>query len=205
MKILILIILTCSANIALAKQVPLNTESSKVTWVGAKALPGGDEHTGTVKVQKGTINLGQNGTLVGGTIVIDMTSIECTDLSGNYKKKLESHLKSEDFFLTDKHKQATFKITKVQSTRSNLYSVTGNLTIRGETHPETFDVIVTEETDKKGKFLAAKGTISINRHKYGVTYNSETSVLRKLVKIAKDKIIKDDVSLTLDLQTLTLK
>ena len=40
----------------------------------------------------------KNNTLKGGSFVIDMTTIACTDLTGEYKRKLEGHLKSDDFF-----------------------------------------------------------------------------------------------------------
>ncbi len=36
--------------------------------------------------------------LIGGEFEIDMTSLVCTDLSGEYKGKLEGHLKADDFF-----------------------------------------------------------------------------------------------------------
>ncbi|MEM7646534.1 MAG: YceI family protein, partial [Pseudomonadota bacterium] len=94
-------------------------------------------------------------------------------------------------------KTASFKITKVEPTRSNLYKVTGNLTLRGKTNPETFDVKI----EKKGKTMVATGTIKFDRTKYGVTYNSEGGALKKAVKIAKDKIIKDEIQLTLNLTT----
>jgi hypothetical protein len=41
----------------------------------------------------------------------------------------------------------------------------------------------------------------LDRAKYGVTYNSETSVLKKAIKIAKDKVIKDMIKISLQLQS----
>ncbi len=201
MKAFFLLTIFLTATIAQAKQVPLDTTSSQVQWKGEKKLLGAGDHTGLVKIKSGTINLNETNELIGGTIVIDMTSIENKDLSGKYKTKLESHLDSEDFFHVKKHPEANFKITKVDKTRSNLYTVTGNLTIRGETHPESFDVVVESKKVKDGKIMIATGEITINRTKYGVTYNSEASVLNKAIKIAKDKVIKDSINLTLELKT----
>ena len=44
----------------------------------------------------------EHGTLVGGQISIDMTSIENTDQEGKWKANLEGHLKSDDFFNVEK-------------------------------------------------------------------------------------------------------
>ncbi len=201
MKAFVFSLIFFTATMAQAKQVPLDTTSSQVQWKGAKKLPGAGDHTGSVKIKKGTINLNEKNELIGGTIVIDMKSIENKDLSGKYKTKLENHLDSEDFFHIKKHPEANFKITKVEKTRSNLHKVTGNLTLRGETHQESFEIKVDTQKAKKGQILVATGDISINRAKYGVTYNSESNLLKKAVKIAKDKVIKDSIELSLELKT----
>ena len=58
--------------------------------------------------------------------------------------------------------------------------------------------------EKKSKFMVATGEIEFNRNKYGITYNSETSVLKKAIKLAKDKIIKDTIKLTVTIQTASI-
>ena len=199
MKAILISLILCTSSLVWAKQVPIDTTKSTLNWLGQKKIPGGD-HKGTVKIKKGTVNLDKNSKLTGGTLVIDMTTIEDTDLSGKYKKQLEQHLNSDDFFSTTKHPEATFKITKVEPTRANVYKVTGNLTIRKTTHPETFEVTLS----KKGKTWMASGEITFDRTKYGVTYNSETWGIKKAIKIAKDKIIKDTIKLTLNLQTQSI-
>lgn len=201
MKSILVLIFLASFNFALAKQVPIDTQASKINWTGEKLIPG-DAHTGTVKVKKGTINLDKNNQLVGGTIVIDLTTIDVKDLSGKWKKKLEAHLASDDFFNTKvkDNQDASFKITKVEAGRSNVFTVTGNLTIRGKTNPETFELAV----EKKGKTMLATGEISFNRTKYDVKYNSESGLLKKATSIPKDKVIKDQIKLSLNLQTQAL-
>ncbi len=196
MKLSLILLFLTSFHFAFAKQVTVDTQASQIKWTGEKRFTG-DAHTGTVKLKKGTINLDKNNKLVGGTLVIDLTTIDVKDLSGEYKKKLESHLASDDFFNTKAHKEASFKITKVEPGRSNIYTVTGNLTIRGNTHPETFEVVV----EKNGKSMKAAGEISFNRIKYDVKFNSEAGFLKKTVSIPKDKVIKDEIKLSLDLQT----
>ena len=56
-------------------------------------------HEGTVNILKGTLNI-DHGTLVGGQFSIDMQSLATTDMSEAYNKKLDGHLKDEDFFVS---------------------------------------------------------------------------------------------------------
>ena len=178
------------------KSVPIDTKSSKIEWLGQKKIPGKD-HKGTIGIKEGSAEFDDKMNLVGGSIIIDMTSIENSDLSGKYKKKLLDHLKSDDFFDVTNHKESSFKITKVEKLKDNSYNVTGTLTIRGQSNTETFKIKV----EKKPGFMVATGQLNFDRTKYGVNYNSESSVLKKTVSIPKDKIIKDNVQLTLSLQT----
>ncbi|HMT28097.1 MAG TPA: YceI family protein, partial [Bacteroidia bacterium] len=71
----------------------IDTKASKIEWEAEKAT---GKHSGTITIASGDIanNHGQ----LGGKVVLDMTSIAVTDLQGEKKGKLESHLKSEDFF-----------------------------------------------------------------------------------------------------------
>ena len=47
----------------------------------------------------------------------------------------DNHLKSGDFFATDENDKWTFETKEISENK-----VTGDLTIKGETHEETFDV-----------------------------------------------------------------
>ena len=82
----------------------------------------------------------------------------------------------------------------------NAYQITGNLTLRGKTNPETFNLTIAP----KGNVMTAEGKLAFDRNKYGITYNSETSVLNKIAKVAKDKVIKDKIELTVSLTTATM-
>jgi polyisoprenoid-binding protein YceI len=70
-------------------------------------------HDGTVNVKSGNLVL-KNGAVVGGEFVLDMTTINSTDLSGEYQGKLNGHLKNGDFFEVEKFPTATYKITSVK-------------------------------------------------------------------------------------------
>lgn len=147
------------------KTMSVDVSSSQVVWKGYKVT---GEHTGSVKIKSGDLTM-ENGTLTGGTFVIDMKSITCTDLEGEWREKLVGHLNSEDFFNTASFPTATLKIARVipQDTQGN-YKVQGNLTIKGITKPVKFFAKV----DKKGTSTVATASIKVDRSEYDVRYGS---------------------------------
>lgn len=135
-------------------------KSSKLSWVGKKVT---GSHEGVVSLKDGTL-LFNNDELVGGRFVIDMTSIECTDLSGEYKGKLEGHLKSGDFFGVDKYPLAKIIINEANKIEKGKYQVLANLTIKGQTQTIKFTTSIEDET--------ASAKLIIDRTLYGVIYGS---------------------------------
>jgi polyisoprenoid-binding protein YceI len=153
-----------------------------VTWKGYKV---GGSHTGTIALESGSLQF-DGEKLVGGEFVVDMTSINTTDLEGDYKNKLDGHLASDDFFGVANHPTAKLVFTKVKATGKNSYAVTGKLTIKGTTEPVSFEVSV--YGDK------ATATLKVDRTKYDVKYGSG------IIGTAKDKLIYDEFDLVVDLQ-----
>ncbi|MCF8237655.1 MAG: YceI family protein [Saprospiraceae bacterium] len=147
------------------KTMSVDVTSSQVVWKGYKVT---GEHTGSVKIKSGDIVM-ENGTLTGGSFVIDMTSITCTDLEGEWRDKLVGHLKSEDFFNSTAFPTATMKIARVipQDSKGN-YKVQGNLTIKGITKPVKFFV----NMGSKGTTAIANAQIKVDRSEYDVRYGS---------------------------------
>ena len=87
----------------------------------------------------------------------------------------DNHLRSADFFDVENHPKMTFKGTKISKVGENKYEVTGNLTIRGVTRPETFTVEV--EGVAKDPFSGVEKTGfsvtgTINRKNYGLEWNA---------------------------------
>lgn len=162
----------------------VDTSKSKVEWLGKKVT---GEHKGTIQVKSGNLEM-KEGKLTGGNVVIDMTTIKTTDLSGEWADKLNNHLNSPDFFNTADHKEATLKVTKVEAKGKGKYNVTGDLTIKKITKPVTFTV-----TESKGNF---KGKIKFDRTKYDVKYKSGS-----FFEGLGDKMIYDDVELDFTLAT----
>jgi polyisoprenoid-binding protein YceI len=99
---------------------------------------------------------------------VDLSSI---DTRNNDR---DAHLRSADFFDVDNHPKMTFKSTSIRKIGDDEYEVTGDLTIRGVTHPETFTVVY--EGGGKDPWGNEKAgfsvTGSIDRTKYGLVWNA---------------------------------
>lgn len=164
--LLAVVVLSASAFTAVTvENYKASVEKSTITWKGYKVT---GQHAGTVNLKSGDLEF--NGDqLAGGSFAIDMTSITVTDLKGEYKGKLEGHLKSPDFFGVDKHPTATFVITRVipKGTPGD-YKVIGNMTIKNITKEIKFFANVKNVNGQK----VAKADLVIDRSDYDVRYGS---------------------------------
>ncbi|CAM4343563.1 YceI family protein [Zobellia nedashkovskayae] len=161
----------------------VKTETSTVTWKAYKVT---GSHTGTVNLKSGSLAF-DGDKLTGGEFVVDMTTLVTTDLEGESKGKLEGHLKSEDFFSTEKNTEATLVFTSVEATGKNAYEVTGDLTIKGITKPITFDVSVYGSK--------ATASVKVDRTAYDIKYGSGS-----FFENLGDKAIYDEFDLVVDLE-----
>lgn len=152
------IILTTLSFTTMTKEIEI--KESQVNWTGKKVT---GSHNGTIQLKDGHFNV-ENGNLIGGEFVMDMTSITVTDLTGDGKQKLEGHLKSDDFFGVENHPTSKLVITRVAKKNDNTYAVVGDLTIKNETHPVDFDLNWSEDS--------ASAKLTIDRSKYNVRYGS---------------------------------
>lgn len=179
-KLLLLAVLAGGLAFGQTKKVT----SSDVHWWGYKiAKTEASSHDGTVNVKSGNIVL-KNGAVVGGTFVLDMTSINATDLSGEYQGKLNGHLKNGDFFEVEKYPTATYKITSVKKNANKNYNfvVNGNLTVKGKTNAVSFPAKI---TSNKGVITLESDKFSFDRQKFDVAYKSTM----------QDVMVKDDVDM----------
>ncbi len=164
-----LLFLPLLALLVMAAKVPssykVDTQNSVVVWTGYKVT---GKHTGTVKIKNGTLTT-DGGMLTGGSFDIDINSITCTDLEGEYAGKLVGHLKSDDFLGAASYPTATFVITKAipQDTKGN-YKILGNLTIKGTTKEVKFFANVAEANG----MVNASGKITIDRSEFNMKYGS---------------------------------
>lgn len=170
----------------------VNTDGSKVNWVGSKLV--GDQHTGYLNIKGGELTV-KDGNIVDGTFTLDMTSITDTDLApDDGKAKLEGHLKSDDFFSVKAHPEGTFEIVEVKQVGNNpdaTHQILGNLTLKGITKSVTIpaNVMMTEN-----ELTASTPQFTIDRTKWEVMYGAS------VLGLAKDKIINDRIGLSIELQ-----
>ena len=167
-----------------AQTKKINVEKSKISWVGKKVT---GQHEGTVSLKDGNLIMKGN-KLAGGKFTVDMTSISATDLTADQgKAKLEGHLKSPDFFGTEKYPTATLVFKKIGDKGNGVYTVTADLTIKESTNPISFDVTVSENT--------ASTKFSVDRTKFDIKYGSGS-----FFDNLGDKAISDKFDVTVLLQ-----
>jgi polyisoprenoid-binding protein YceI len=160
----------------------VKTSESTVTWKGYKVT---GSHHGTIAIESGSLTF-DGDKLTGGEFVVNMPTLVSNDLEGEYKGKLEGHLKSDDFFGVEAHPTSKLVFSKVDPTGKNSYEVTGDLTIKGKTNPVTFDISVYGNK--------ATATMKVDRSLYDVRYGSGS-----FFDNLGDKTIYDEFDLVVDL------
>jgi len=106
----------------------------------------------------------------------------------------DAHLRGEDFLDVANHPEIKFEITKADEK-----SITGNVTIKGVTNEETFDLSYEGQSKNPMNGATTVGFVvngSINREKYGITFNQALETGG--VMIGKD--VKFQVSLEFALE-----
>jgi len=138
----------------------IKVKTSTVEWKGEKVV---GSHEGTISLKSADL-IYDNKKLKGGNFVMDMSTIVCTDLSGEYKNNLEGHLKSDDFFGVQKFPTSSLTIKKVSKVKDNRYNISAKLTIKGVS--KTIDFIAEEVKNK------LNATIKIDRTDFDIRYGS---------------------------------
>jgi len=156
-------------------------KESSIKWKAYKVT---GKHYGTILLKDGVLKF-ENNILIGGSFIVDMTSLTVDDQKGMKKKFLTKHLKSNDFFDVKNHTTSNLIFTEVLKT-DNSYAITADLTIKGITKPVSFDMNI---TDNK-----ATTKLKVNRTDYNIKYRS-TSFFDDL----KNKAIDDEFDLEVQL------
>jgi len=105
-----------------------------------------------------------------GELRIDAASIHTAEA------ERDEHLRSADFFETEKYPYITYRLTGVEGNgNATHYLVTGDLTIKQTTRPLILSVVVEGELDhgtKPGtKIVSISATGELNRMDYGLTWD----------------------------------
>ncbi len=170
----------------------IDTATSQMTWHGSKVT---GKHHGKIKIKDGFVQWSGD-TIKNGEFAIDMSSIVNEDIEDpKYRTKLETHLKSEDFFMVEKYPTSKFVITSAKPIKNTdggaNYEVTGKLTIKDKTHSVSFPAKI----EKKDGITTATGSVTLDRTKWDVRYGSG-----KFFAGLGDKLIHDQFTLDLDLK-----
>lgn len=178
-------------TIAKAHAYNVMLDKSEIKW-NAKKVTG--EHYGKINLKNGQILVDKN-KVTGGTFVIDMASLTVDDIKDEgMNGKLTGHLKSDDFFSTEKNTTATFAITsvkpiaKAEAGKANA-TVIGDLTIKGITNPVTFPATLSV----KDGIATAVADVTIDRTKFDIRYRSSN-----FFQDLGDKAIYDDFTIALN-------
>lgn len=171
----------------------VDVASSTIEWTGSKPV---GKHSGTLGLSSGSIE-SKDGNIESGSFIIDMTSINVTDLEGEEKASLEGHLKGEGegkedhFFNVAKHPKAVFEITGISEKDGKAF-VDGNLTIKDIKKNISFPATTSINDDT---ITLETEVFTINRTEWGVNYASK-SVFENL----GDKFINDDIELKISIK-----
>jgi len=181
-NIFILFIFYLFPSILLSKESNVDVEKSFIKWTGREITT--SNHFGKLNISSGNIEVTENEVI--GEVVVDMESLLVEDLQGEWARKLEGHLKSDDFFSVEKFKKSTLKTTSSKRKSDGLYEVDGVLTIKDISHPISFDINV------NGDIL--KTNLTFDRSLYNVRFRSGS-----FFENLGDKLILDDIELEVTL------
>lgn len=133
----------------------LSGENTQVLFTGAKQS--GDSHSGGFKSLAGNITL-SDGSVGEINVVIETDSLFSDD------DRLTGHLKSEDFFGAPEFPELKFESTEIDGTGD--VTVTGNLTMHGQTHEISFPATI----DVADGHVTLNSEFKVDRTKFGMNY-----------------------------------
>lgn len=181
-------------------QYVVKISESSIGWLAEKKFVPDGKHYGTINLSSGSLSV-VNNEITGGEFTIDMKTIENTDLKekGDMKlhDKLVGHLKSPDFFSVDSFPTSKFVITKMTAVTGDAqytHEISGNLTIKNIEKNITFKGNIKTENGK----LTLLANFDIHRSWWNVRWGSDV-LDPSLIDSAKDKIVKDEVNMDLNI------
>jgi polyisoprenoid-binding protein YceI len=123
---------------------------------------------------------------------IDVTGIDTREAGR------DKHLKSADFFDTEKFPTATFKSKAIAAVAGGGFKVTGDLTIKGVTKDVVLDVEALRPAIKDQRGATRTGTtatVKLNRQDFGVTWSRALD--------GGGVVVGDEVSITIDVELIS--
>ena len=161
------------------EEIPISAENSKIEFTGSKVT---GKHDGGFKEFSGMIDLvDEDPTKSKVTVDIKMSSV-FTDADG-----LTEHLKTGDFFETEKYPRSTFVSTGIEPDKSggeNTYVISGEFELHGIKKAISFPATI----NVNGEKVEVKSEFSVNRKDFQINYAGKA-----------DDLIRDGVVIKLDL------
>ena len=166
-------------------------EGSYLDW-RASHMGGVEPRFGKMYAQSANV-LVNNGEVSNATIVVDMNTMTVENFGDDIESaaKLSGHLLSADLFNTEVHPTAKFELTDIAKGSGDYNSsVTGNLTILGNSKSITFNANVSITEDE----ISVKSEdFAITRQDWGIVYNSEGDE-----GVPAEYIIASDIGFTIN-------
>ena len=139
-----------------------------------------------------------DGTIVADFGNLDASSVEFTIQATSIdtkNEKRDGHLRSPDFFDTEKYPEITFKSSKVTKVDGDSFAVAGTLTMHGVSKQITLTVDYLGEMSAMGGVRAGyEMTTTVNRKDYGVSWNRALD--------SGGLVLGDDVEVTVNLEVI---
>jgi polyisoprenoid-binding protein YceI len=165
----------------------VDLSSSYIEWTGTK-FRGRGKHEGIVRLRAGTLGPCTR-TTCQGTFIIDMHNVEITDIPESDavpRRRLLEHLRSRDFFWTERYPDATFVLDETRAVAGGVTTrTTGRLTLRGVTQPLTFPARIVTHSDRE---VHVRAEVVIDRQRWGISYRFDP---------IRNEIVDDEISLVL--------
>lgn len=133
----------------------LSPQNTQVLFTGVKKS--GDSHSGGFKALAGKLEVSE-GAVTAINVVIQTESLFSD------AERLTGHLKNEDFFSVAEFPEMKFESTKIEG--SGDVTVTGNLTMHGETAEISFPATVAVD----GESVTLNSEFKVDRTKFGMNY-----------------------------------
>jgi polyisoprenoid-binding protein YceI len=141
------------------QELPIDEARSSVGFTGSKVT---DSHTGTFSTFTGSVRLDPSS--------IEQSSVQITIQMGSVQiepERLRGHLLSPDLFDVAQFPTAAFQSTRiVAGGEGGSHTVTGNLTLHGQTRAITFPANITLSDAE----MHATAEFTINRRDFGIVY-----------------------------------
>ncbi len=150
-----------------------DVEASMFNWEGRKTLIVGYKDQGTINVQSGFM-LVEEGALMSGEIILDMTSLTVDSVGQGGVAGLERHLKSADFFDVENFAEARVTLMSVVPVAENnengtKYNLEAEITIKDISN----NVIIPAEVYMQDSNLVVFGQVDLDRTLWDIRYGSD--------------------------------